>query len=244
MCRWMGLAAMICGGLYDLMQQMLLLGVYVHVDATNVKYLDPGTKGKVNFGMIDSALLFNFCGTVYCFLMKSFIFIGYRCTGKTTVAGKLAERLGISVFDSDVEIERQAGKSIAEIFAQDGESTFRNMEESGITEILVRMSATKSPLILATGGGAVLRSNTRERLRQSGHVIWLTATPENILRRIANDSASTMMRPNLTSLPMYEEIVSILEQRKPLYAETAHEIIDTDCQTPEEIVNTILRNAH
>ena len=175
--------------------------------------------------------------------MKSFILIGYRCTGKTTVAGKLADRLGIPAFDSDVEIERQAGKRIAEIFAQDGESAFRDLEESVIAEILTRKSATEAPLILATGGGAILRSGTRERLRQSGRVIWLTATPESILRRILSDSATTTMRPNLTSLPMYEEIIAVLEQRKPLYVETAHETIDTDCQTPEEIANTILQNA-
>jgi len=175
--------------------------------------------------------------------MNSLILIGYRCTGKTTVAEKLAHRLGIPAFDSDVEIKRQTGKNIAEIFAQDGESAFRDMEESVISEILTRKSATPTPLILATGGGAILRSTTRERLRQSGRVIWLTATPESILHRITSDSASTTTRPNLTSLPMYEEIVTILEQRKPLYAETAHEIIDTDCQTPEEIVTTILRNA-
>ena len=191
---------------------------------------------------VHSELLPNFCGALYCCIMKSFILIGYRCTGKTTVAGKLAERLGIPSIDSDVEIEQQAGKSIAEIFAQDGESAFRDLEESVIAEILARKSAT-APLILATGGGAILRSGTRERLRQSGRVIWLTATPENILRRITNDSATTTMRPNLTSLPMYEEIIAILEQRKPLYAKTAHEIIDTDCQTPEEIANTILQNA-
>ena len=174
--------------------------------------------------------------------MKSLILIGYRATGKTTVAAKLAEHLGIPAFDSDVEIERQAGKSIAKIFAKDGESAFRDLEESVITEILTGESSTALPLILATGGGAILRSNTRARLRRSGRVIWLTATPEIILQRITSDSASTTMRPNLTSLPLYEEIVATLKQRKLLYAETAHEIIDTDCQTVAEIVKTILHN--
>ena len=164
--------------------------------------------------------------------MQSFILIGYRGTGKTTVAQKLAERLGIPAVDSDPEIERRAGKSIAEIFAQDGEPVFRNWEESVIADIL----SSPNPLVLATGGGAILRASTRERLRQSGRVIWLTATPETILRRISSDAASKTMRPNLTALPMYEEIVTVLEQRKPLYAETAHEIIDTDCRTINEIV--------
>ena len=164
--------------------------------------------------------------------MRTFIFIGYRGTGKTSVARKLAESLGIPAFDSDPEIERRAGKSIAEIFAQDGEPVFRDWEKSVITEIL----ASPNPLVLATGGGAILRASTRERLRQSGRVIWLTATPETILHRITSDAASKTMRPNLTSMPMYEEIVAVLEQRKPLYAETAHEILETDCLTIDEIV--------
>jgi len=169
------------------------------------------------------------------YFMQSLILIGYRGTGKTTVARKLAERLGIPAFDSDPEIERQTGKSVAEIFAQDGEPVFRDWEESVIAEIL----ANPNPLVLATGGGAILRASTRERLRQAGRVIWLTATPETILQRITSDVASKTMRPNLTSLPMHEEIVTVLEQRKPLYAETAHETIDTDSRTIDEITETI-----
>ena len=168
--------------------------------------------------------------------MQSIILIGYRGTGKTTVSRKLADWLGISAFDTDVEVERRAGKSIVEIFDQDGETVFRDTEESVIAEIL----AQSAPFVLATGGGAILRIGTRERLRQSGYVIWLTATPEVILSRITNDTASQTMRPNLTLLPMQEEIVAVLEQRRRLYAETAHATLDTDSKTTDEIVKTIL----
>ena len=171
--------------------------------------------------------------------MRSLILIGYRGTGKTTVAYKLAARLGYSVFDSDSEIERRADKSIADIFLQNGEPAFRDWEESVIAEIL----SHSFPFILATGGGAVLRENTRKRLRRAGHVFWLTATPETILHRITHDAASQTMRPNLTSLPMEKEIVTILEQRTPLYAETAHVTIDTDSQTTDNIVEMILWSA-
>jgi shikimate kinase len=150
--------------------------------------------------------------------------------------------------DADVEIERQAGKSIAEIFVQDGEPAFRDLEESVIEAILAKepeaahsaAPGREIPFVLATGGGAILRSSTRERLRQSGRVIWLMATPETILHRITGDATSPTMRPNLTSLPLYEEIMTVLEQRKPLYAETAHETIDTDSQTADDIVDTII----
>ena len=171
--------------------------------------------------------------------MQSIILIGYRGTGKTTIVHKLAERLGVPCFDSDVEIERRAGKSIAEIFAQDGESAFRDMEESVIAEIL----AHPAPFVLATGGGAILRTRTREKLRLTGQVIWLTASPDTILRRITSDAASKTMRPSLTALPMQEEIIAVLEQRKPLYAETACQTIDTDTQTPDEIVEILVRGS-
>ena len=173
--------------------------------------------------------------------MQSLILIGYRGTGKTTVAQKLASQLALPVFDSDSEIERQAGRSIAEIFAQDGESVFRDLEESVIADILAESTSLASPLVLATGGGAILQPKTRQLLRQSGRVIWLTASPDTILQRITNDTASQTMRPSLTSLPMREEIITVLERRKPLYAETAHEIIETDCRTVDEIVDAIRR---
>ena len=167
--------------------------------------------------------------------MQSLILIGYRGTGKTTIARRLANRLEIPAFDSDAEIECRTGNSIAEIFTREGELAFRNLEELVVAEIL----AQSIPLILATGGGAILRVSTRNRLRQSGKVIWLTATPETILRRITSDTTSQTMRPSLTALPMQQEIIAILEQRKPMYAETAHATVDTDSQTVDEIIEAI-----
>ena len=168
--------------------------------------------------------------------MQSHIFIGYRGTGKTTVAQKLAARFALSVFDSDAEVERLSGKTIAAIFEQDGEPAFRDFEESVIVNIL----ANPSPLVLSTGGGAILRSTTRNLLRHSGKVVWLTASPETILRRISNDAATQTMRPSLTALPMYEEIVAVLEQRQTLYSATAHTVIDTDCMTADDIVERLI----
>lgn len=166
------------------------------------------------------------------------ILIGYRGTGKTTVARILASRLGVRAVDSDPEIERQLGKTIAEIFEQDGEAAFRDHEARIIRELLEK---AEGPLVLATGGGAILRPETRRLLNESGQVAWLTASPETILQRIREDAASKTTRPGLTSLPMFEEIVSLLEKRAPLYRETAHRIVETDHRTPEEIVEILLR---
>lgn len=162
------------------------------------------------------------------------IFIGYRGTGKTTISQQLGEHLRRPVFDSDTEIERRAGKSIAEIFAHDGESAFRDLEESVIRELLQRES-----VILSTGGGAIQRETTRQLLRRRGRVYWLTATPETILRRLQDDPRTTATRPSLTNLPPLQEIVTILEKRIPLYRETSHEMIDTDVLTVEQIVERL-----
>jgi shikimate kinase len=166
--------------------------------------------------------------------MKKIILIGYRGTGKTTVGRLLGEHLGVSVLDSDVEVERRAGKTIAEIFAQDGEAAFREIEAEAIADLLQRDS-----FVLATGGGAVLRKETRQRLRMNGYVVWLTAKPETILQRIQEDKNSATMRPNLTTLPPREEILAVLEKRRSLYEETAHHIIETDGKSVEQIAAEI-----
>lgn len=165
------------------------------------------------------------------------ILIGYRGTGKSTLARLLAARVGLPAFDSDPEIERRAGKTIAEIFAQDGEAAFRDHETRVLTELL---ESSETPIVLATGGGAVLSPENRRRLKESGRVLWLTASPETILQRLQGDPATATTRPSLTNLPAAEEIVALLEARRPLYEETAHETVDTETLSPEEIAERIL----
>ncbi|MDR0391492.1 MAG: shikimate kinase [Planctomycetaceae bacterium] len=161
------------------------------------------------------------------------ILIGYRGTGKSTVALILGERHLIPVIDSDVEVEREAGVSISEIFLCRGEVVFRDIEESVISRIL----ASGNNMILASGGGAILRESTRNKFRATGKVIWLQASPEVVLQRIQSDSASQTMRPNLTSLPQLEEITFLLSQRHPLYEQTATTTINTDNLSPYEIAD-------
>jgi shikimate kinase len=165
------------------------------------------------------------------------ILIGYRATGKTTVARVLSAQLACDWMDADVEIERRAGKSIAEIFAQDGEPAFRDLEAQVIADLCKRES-----LVLAAGGGAPLRPESRQAMRASGRVVWLKAEPETILARMSGDATTAGRRPDLTDQGGLAEIVELLGNRTAIYRESAHLEVDTEGKTPEEIAGEILEN--
>ena len=163
------------------------------------------------------------------------ILIGYRATGKTTLAKLLAERLGWQWIDADVEIERRAGKSIARMFTEDGEPAFRDLEAQVIADL-----CRQDRLVLAAGGGAPLREGSRRVMRECNRVVWLTALPETILRRMTGDATTAARRPSLTEKDPLEEIVHLLARREPVYRETAHWTVDTQGKTPEQLTDEIL----
>jgi shikimate kinase len=162
--------------------------------------------------------------------------IGYRATGKTTLARLLAERLGWDWIDADVEIERRAGKSIAQIFADDGEPAFRDLEAAVIADLCRR-----ERLVLAAGGGASLRAENRQAMRAAGKVVWLTARPETILARMTGDVTTAARRPSLTDRAPLEEITQLLQKREPVYRESADWVVDTEGRTPRELVEEIVK---
>ncbi len=164
------------------------------------------------------------------------VLIGYRATGKSTVARLLAERLGWNWIDADPEIERRAGKSIARIFAEDGEPAFRDLESAVIQELCSRDCS-----IIAAGGGAPMRPDNREAMRRCGKVVWLQAPPETIHQRMAADHTTQERRPNLTPLGGLEEIITVLSRREPIYRESADFEVDTEGKTPEQVADEILR---
>lgn len=161
--------------------------------------------------------------------------IGYRATGKTTLAKLLAQRLGWDWIDADVEIEHRAGKTIAQIFAEDGEGAFRDWETRVIADLCRR-----EKLVLAAGGGAPLREENRRTMRQSGKVVWLIARPETILKRMSADATTTQRRPSLTDKGPLDEIIQLLAEREPIYRQTAHLTVDTENRTPQELTEEIL----
>ncbi len=161
--------------------------------------------------------------------------IGYRATGKTTLARLVAEQIGWPWVDADVEIERRAGKSIARIFAEDGEPAFRDLEAQ-VTADLCRQDR----LVLAAGGGAPMREDNRQAMRSSGPVIWLKARPETIHARMSGDATTAGRRPNLTDRGPLEEIEQLLALRAPVYRELANLEIDTEGKTPEQLAAEII----
>ena len=160
--------------------------------------------------------------------------IGYRGTGKTTVGSLLAERLGFTCLDSDVQIAHDTGVSIRQIFESEGEEGFRNREAQVVADL-----TRKFRVVLALGGGAILREENRRAISVAGPVIWLTASAEELHRRISQDPASEGMRPNLADGGL-KEVKDILEDRTPLYQTCSDLKIETENKPPREIVDEII----
>lgn len=165
--------------------------------------------------------------------------IGYRGSGKTTVAAALAERLGWLWIDADAELERRAGMSIKEIFACEGEPGFRRREADVIKDL-----AGRDGWIVALGGGAVLREDNRRAVADRGKVVWLKAAPETLAARIHADPTTAERRPNLTAQGGLAEIRDLLARRAPLYAAWADLAVEADRQSPAEIAERICRELH
>jgi shikimate kinase len=162
--------------------------------------------------------------------------VGYRGTGKSTVGRILAGRLSRTFLDADIEIESRAGRSIAAIFSDGGESAFRDWEERTLAELIDQFPTA----VLATGGGAVLRETNRRRVRDFGFVVWLRADPAVLARRLEGDTSSAASRPALTPAGAISEIARVLEERMPIYQGVADTAIETGGRSPDQVAAAIL----
>jgi shikimate kinase len=160
--------------------------------------------------------------------------IGYRGTGKTSAARELAARLGWQAFDVDDEIERRAGRSIAAIFAEEGEAAFRDIEAQVVAGLTRRRQ-----VVVSVGGGTLGREENRRTICAAGRAIWLTASVDTILQRLARDPATASRRPNLTAEGGRAEVAELLAARSPAYRECATLTIDTEGKTVESVVGEI-----
>ena len=150
--------------------------------------------------------------------------------GKTAVGKELARLLDRKLIDVDTEIEKAEGMNINEIFKQLGEQRFREME----AEMIKSVSRNRN-VIISTGGGAVLKQENMDALREYGVIICLTASPETILQRTGNNSD----RPLLQVKNPLEKIDELLQLRRPYY-EKADVIVDTESKNPLQIAEEII----
>jgi shikimate kinase len=141
---------------------------------------------------------------------RAIVLVGMMGAGKSTVGRRLAARLGLNFVDADTEIEVAAGMSIPDIFATHGEQSFRDGEVRVIARLL-----EGAPCVVATGGGAWMRPDTRERIRAKGVSVWLKAEPDVLLRRVKRRSD----RPLLQNADPAATIEKLVGERYPLYAE-------------------------
>ena len=163
-------------------------------------------------------------------LAHQVVLVGMPGCGKSTVGRHLARRLGWVAVDSDTEIEKQIGTTIRHFFEREGEAAFRDLEEATLAQL-----ARAQRIVLATGGGAVLRPANRQHLRAGGAVVYLRATPMQLFKRLRHDTR----RPLLQVDDPLAKLQSLYAERDPLYRETAHFVLDTGRQPVSQLVSRL-----
>jgi shikimate kinase len=161
------------------------------------------------------------------------VLVGLMGSGKTTVGRIVAERLHRPFHDSDVMIEERTGKTVREIFADEGEEAFRAVE----TEVLLDALAHPEPSVIAAAGGVVLSDENRSALRDGrSRVVWLCADPDQLVDRVRGGAH----RPLLDDDPQ-AALRRMSTDRQALYREVAHAIVRTDGRSVFEVVEAVLR---
>lgn len=162
--------------------------------------------------------------------MKNIVLVGFMGSGKTTVGRLIAAQTGMPLLDMDTMIEERAGKTINEIFAQEGEAHFRNLERQ-----MVRELAAGEGRIISTGGGIVLNPDNIADFEKTGLVVCLLADAETVLDRVKHDSTRPLLADDKEN-----RIVELLEQRKALYEAVTYKIDTSGRPSPEPTAREII----
>lgn len=163
--------------------------------------------------------------------MRTLVLVGLPGSGKSTVGRGLARRVGLPFVDSDHVIEQRLGCSIRDFFAREGEPAFRDLEQQVLADL-----AAGPACVLATGGGSVLRAANRDTLRGAGHVVYLRASPDELWRRLRNDTK----RPLLQVADPQKALRDLYAKRDPLYREVAEFVVDTGRPSVSTLVNMVM----
>ncbi len=152
------------------------------------------------------------------------VFVGPPGAGKTTVASRVARALGVALRDTDHDIEANAGKSVADIFVEEGEPVFRELEVAAVAQALAEHEG-----VLALGGGAIVNPETRALL--AGHtVIFLDVDLSNAVARVGMNRNRPLLLGNVRT-----QMKQLMDARRPLYTEVASIIVDTNDRTTDEV---------
>lgn len=161
--------------------------------------------------------------------MTRIVIVGAPGAGKSTVGRRLARRWGVPFRDSDQMVEAEAGKSVADIFVDEGEASFRSREREVIAKAL-----DDSEGVLALGGGAVLDEATRARLVQAP-CVWLRVGVGEAAKRVGLNTSRPLLLGNVRGT-----LMALLDERTPLYDEVATWSVDTDGRTADEVVDAVV----
>ena len=168
--------------------------------------------------------------------MKQFnyniVLIGFMGTGKSTIARELAKTRQMNIVEMDEEIVRRRGKSIADIFKEEGEEYFRDLETALLKEL-----QTKENQVISCGGGAVLREENVRVMKKNGCVVLLTALPQTIYERVKNNTDRPILQGNMN----VEYIAALIEKRREKYEKTADIVIATDGKNVSQICEEMLQ---
>jgi shikimate kinase len=158
--------------------------------------------------------------------------IGMMGSGKSTVGMAVAADLGLDFVDTDLLVASVTESSITELWDDEGEQSFRHLESQ-----MIASAAAGEPVVVATGGGAVLDGTNIDVMRSSGLVVWLTAAPSTLAERVGRDGS----RPLLAQADdPVERLDTLLGEREARYREAAHATVATDGKTVESVADEVL----
>jgi shikimate kinase len=163
-------------------------------------------------------------------LTRPIVLIGMMGAGKTSVGRQLAQKLGLPFLDADSEIESAAQATVTEIFERDGEAIFRNGERRVIARLLEGPTC-----VLATGGGAFMSAETRDKIRERGISIWLRADLDLLIRRVGRRRDRPMLREG----DPRETLSRLMAAREPIYAQ-ADITVDSGDRTPDQVAESVI----
>lgn len=157
------------------------------------------------------------------------VLVGVPGAGKSTVGHLLAEKLNLNFVDTDLVIERQAGKSISDIFIQEGESVFRELEKQVVADAI-----SNDDCVVSVGGGALMDAGTRELVKKQ-ECVWLQAGLSQAVDRVGMNKNRPLLLGNVRG-----QLADLMAAREPLYIECAKHVVDTNNMTPDQVVEQII----